>query len=904
MALSAGTRLGSHEILGLLGAGGMGEVYRAHDTKLNRQVAIKVLPDVYASDPERVARFHREAQAVAALNHPGIAAIYEFAESGDTKFLVLELVEGETLADRMRRSSVPTEEALAIAKQIVDALEAAHEKGICHRDLKPANVKLTSDGAVKVLDFGLAKFMQVSASAGSLTQSPTLTAAGTLPGAILGTASYMSPEQAKGFEADQRSDIFSLGCILYELLTGRQAFEGDTASEILASVLKVDVDLTALPPRLNPRLVHLLQRCLEKNPRKRWHAVADVRVEIEGIIGRELLIDEPRAPATAARSLWKRSLAVGAPLVVGGVLAGSGVWMLKPQPSRTVARFTISLPEDQRFTNTGRQVVALSPDGSNVVYIANQRMYLRSISSLEAHALAGSDIGGGVVNVVFSPDGQSVVFLSPAERALKRLAITGGAPVTICPAPAGLYGISWDEYGILFGQSGKGILRVSVNGGTPDVIVAAGADEILATPQLLPGGKSVLFTLKKAADGWDKAQIVAQPIDKGARKTLIAGADGRFLPTGHLVYALSGVLFAVRFDPERLEILGEPTPVIEGVRRGGMTPGSPGTVHFSVSHSGSLAYLPGSATVSPGGDADLALFDRKGGVQPLNLPARTYRDPRVSPNGKSVAFATVDDTEAVVWVYDLAGGSAARRLTLAGRNRAPIWSPDGQWITFQSDRDGDLAVFRQRADGSGIAERLTHPEAGSSHTPQVWSPDGAHLLVAVQTNQQHTLWTMSMADRRMTRFGDGESAIPMEAVFSPDGRWIAYSSRQPGIHPTQVFLQPFPGAESKYLVPQEGIHPFWLAKSSELILNSGAGRSSAIAVTMRPTVLFGRPTEFPQAGRLEGNAEGSRRNTDAMPDGEHVIGVTAGLTDRPGAQSQIIVVLDWFEELKARVSTK
>jgi Tol biopolymer transport system component len=910
VSLTTGTRLGPHEIIGLLGAGGMGEVYRAQDTKLNRQVAIKVLPEAYAADPERIARFHREAQAVAALNHPSIAAIYELAESGDTKYLVLELVEGDTLAERLRRGPVPVEEALAIAKQIIDALEIAHEKGICHRDLKPANVKLTSNGSVKVLDFGLAKFLQSGTTVGNLTHSPTLTLAGTFPGVILGTAGYMSPEQAKGFEADQRSDIFSFGCILFELLTGRQAFEGETASEILASVIKIEVDFTTLPPRLNPRLTELLRRCLEKNPKKRWHAAADVRVEIEAVMGRGLLVEEARTAAASARPLWKRAMPVTAALLAGGLIAGYGAWTLKPEPARTVTRFSVPLPEGQQFTNVGRQVVALSPDGTNLVYVANQRLYLRSMSGLEARVIAGSEVPGGILNPVFSPDGQALAFFSSTDRALKRLAITGGAAVTICSSDAP-YGMSWDEHGIVFGQAGKGILRVSPNGGTPDVIAAVSNDQIASSPQMLPGGRAVLFSLKKLTEVWDKAQVVVQPLGTAARKTLVDGGhDGRYLPTGHLVYALSGVLLAVLFDLDRLAVSGGSVPIVEGVRRAGTSTTGTAASQFSYSRTGSLVYLPGPAKASTsGGDLDLALFDRKGGVQPLKLPPGSYRSPRVSPDGKSVAFDSEDDKEAIVSVYDLAGGSAMRRLTFGGKNRAPIWSPDGQWIAFQSDREGDLAIFRQRADGSGTAERLTKPEAGSVHTPQSWSPDGDHLLLTVQKDQQFTLWTMPMKDRRMTAFGDVRSAIATEAAFSPDGRWVAYQSYQSREtargSTTQVFVQPFPSTGAKYLVPQTGVQPYWSWKGDELILNSSATQSFAIPVTNTPRVVFGRPQDFARVGRLEPSVDG-RRNADAMPDGQHVIGVTLASPSESGAAlaSQITVVLNWFEEVRQRAPTR
>ena len=482
LGLSPGFILGSHEIVGLLGAGGMGEVYRARDTKLNRQVAIKILPEAYAADPDRVARFHREAQAVAALNHPNIAGIHDLAESGGTKYLVLELIEGDTLADRLRRGPVPAEEALTIIKQVLEALEAAHEKGICHRDLKPANIKLTPDGVVKVLDFGLAKFMQSSSSAPNMTHSPTLSVAGTYPGVILGTAGYMSPEQAKGYEADQRSDLFSVGCILYELLSGRQAFEGETASEILAGVLKSEADFTALPPRLNPRLVELLRRCLEKNPKKRWHAAADVRVEIEGLIDRATVV-EPVEVAATRRPWWRRALPVAAGVIVGALIAGPAVWMLPPEPDASVSRFSIPLSEGQAFTNGGRLLVALSPDGKQLVYVANNRLLLRALADLEPREIPGSDLGGGLVNPVFSPDGQTLAFFSPGDETLKRLSVSGGIPVTICQAtsPGGMH---WSEDGLVFGQAGQGIVRVSPQGGVPEIIASGGSQRsaVLASP--------------------------------------------------------------------------------------------------------------------------------------------------------------------------------------------------------------------------------------------------------------------------------------------------------------------------------------------------------------------------------------------------------------------------------------
>ena len=697
-ALSAGQRLGTYTILSRLGAGGMGEVYRARDGTLGRDVAIKILPAIFMSDADRLARFEREARVLAALNHPNIATIYGVervdppAGSGQAGIhaLVLEVVEGETLADRLSTigTGLPLSEALAIARQIVEALETAHEKGIVHRDLKPANIKIRPDGVVKVLDFGLAKLVQNGpASIPSLTLSPTIAAAGTSPGVILGTAGYMSPEQAKGDEADQRSDIFSFGCILYELLTGRQAFEGETASEILAGVLKSEVDFAAIRSRFDPRLIDLLRHCLEKNPKQRWHAAADVRIELEAVMGRAQMVNEPRQTAGEPQGMWKRALPVAASLVVAALGSGYAVWMLKPEPPRSVTRFVIPLPEGQRFTDPSGQLVAISPDGTNVVYVANQRLYLRPISGLDARAIPGGE--GDVSNPVFSPDGRTVAFYSVGEGVLKRLDIAGGAPVTIAKMERP-FGLSWSEQGIVFGQSRRGILRVPSTGGVPEMLVPL-KDEIPSSSQVLPGGRAVLFSVRSISNDQIHARVVVQPLDGGARKTLVEGGlDGRYLPTGHLVYVISGDLFAAPFDLASLSVSGGAVPLVEGIRRSTLIV-SPAAAQFSYSATGSLAFLPGPHLVSDA-NVDLALFDRTGKPTPLGLSPRPYRSPRVSPDGKSVAFDIEDADGAAIWVYELAGGKSMRQLTLGGKSRHPIWSRDGQWVAFQSDREGDLGI--------------------------------------------------------------------------------------------------------------------------------------------------------------------------------------------------------------------
>ena len=901
LSLAPGSLLGTHEIVGLLGAGGMGEVYRARDTRLNRLVAIKVLPEVYASDPDRVARFHREAQAVAALNHPNIATIYDVAEAGSTKFLVLELIEGETLADRVRRGAVPVEEALVIIKQVLEALEAAHERGICHRDLKPANIKQTPEGVIKVLDFGLAKFMQSSKASSQVANSPTLSVAGTYPGVILGTAGYMSPEQAKGHEADHRSDLFGVGCILYELLTGRQAFEGETASEILAGVLKSDVEMSRLPPRLNPRLTELLRRCLEKSPRKRWHAAADVRVEVESLMGRGTVVEE--AKAAGPQPMWRRAAPIVGALLAGGTIAGAAVWMLKPEVPQPIARFAIEIPEGQIFSGPGRKLVAVSPDASQIVYAANNRLYLRALSGLEFVEIAGSSPGGVSLNPVFSPDGESIAFWTQSDATIRRIARGGGAPITVCKCGTAPYGMQWTKEGLVFGQFPGGIMRVSLQGGVPEVIAVAEAGEVASQPQMLPDGKAVVFAVRKEAEDWDAARIVVQELG-GSRATLVdGGADPRVLPSGHLVFARAGTLLAVPFDASNRKLLGVPVPIIEGIRRGAQAPTGPttGVAHFDYSANGVMVYVPGPVA-GPRDDqsgTDLALFDFNGAVRVLGLPRRAYRSPRASRDGKLLTFYLEDDKDASVWTYEIDAARAAQRLTFDGRNRYPVWSSDGRSVFFQSDRDGSRAIFRQLADGSGAAQRLSTPEAGAEHIPHAASSDGMHVLFSSFKDKQWTLSVLDLRDRRVTAFGNVRSAERTDGTFSPDGKWIAY--QLPGV-PLQVFVQPFPATGSKYLAGVGG-HPYWTVKGDAILVNAGPNTSLRIPFSASPRVAFGDAGPFTRVGRVESNPVAFPRNSDPMPNGTHFIGVATESVSG-GDKLQLNVVVNWFAEVLQRVPRK
>ncbi len=916
MALATGTRLGAYEIIAPLGAGGMGEVYRARDTKLGRSVAIKVLPDALASDPDRIARLEREAKVLASLTHANIAALYGMEETPPTSgqasrhFLVMELVEGETLADRLTRGPLKTAAALDIAGQIAQALEAAHEQGVVHRDLKPANVKITPDDTVKVLDFGLAKaFDQGSGISGQGSEeranSPTLSIMATQAGMVLGTAAYMSPEQAKGANADQRSDVFSFGVVLYEMLTCRQPFQGDTAAEVMASVLIRDPDLTALPPNLHPRLRDVITRCLEKQPKKRWQAIGDLRVELDAIAAAPHDTTGSRAlPAAAPRPLWKRALAAAAIVsLTAGITAGV-MWRVLRTANPSVVRFQVALTEEQRFAATNRQFVALSPDGKRIAFLIGGEsgravLMERALDDIEARPI-GQNLP--VANsLFFSPDSQWIGFWSGEDSTLKKVAVTGGSAVTLGKAdlPSG---VRWDGDWVVFAQQGAGIMRVAAAGGQPELVARVEPPEMASNPQLINGGRTVLFAVASGSteDRWDKANIVVQPIGSDQRQVIVRGGSAPFyVSTGHLLYAVGGTVFAVAFDPQSARVSGGPVPVVEGVMR---TITSAATAaQFVVSDAGTLAYVPGIANLS--GQRTLALMDRDGKAQPVSMPANSYQTPRVSPDGRRVVVATDDGREAIVWIHDLAGTGPPRRLTFGGRNRYPIWTRDGGSIIFQSDRDGDLGLFQQRADGSGQAERLTTAEKGAEHMAGSLTPDGKTLVFTVATQSGVALWTLSTTGDRTPR---PLLAIPgkglVSPALSPDGRWLAYGSNELGLSGYYVFVQPFPQTGAKYQVTTAiSSSPVWAAGGKQ-ILSSYTDQISASDVQALPQFTVGAATRIRSEGSI--GSLPAIRNFDVMPDGRLLVILPASSTTTNGPRTttlQINVVLNWFEELKAKV---
>jgi eukaryotic-like serine/threonine-protein kinase len=879
-SLMMGQTLAHYRIVERLAAGGMGEVYRASDTKLGREVAIKVLPDAFARDPERLARFEREARLLASLNHPNIAAIHGFEQSGDIPYLVLELVPGVTLAGRLAAGPLGVEEALRNCSQIAVALEAAHERGVIHRDLKPANIKITPEGKVKVLDFGLAKAFAVD-----LAESSAVTEVGTREGVILGTSSYMSPEQARGKPVDKRTDIWSFGCVLYEALTGRRAFTGDTVSDTIAAILEREPQWDSLPDATTVSIRLLLSRCLEKDRNRRLHDIADARIEIEDALAGRVTAGPTTGPTMRARAGWRLALPWGlAGLLLGAIAAGVAIWEMQPRSLPTpqpTARFVMALPATERLSSLDSPSLAISPDGTHLAYVVrsegSEQLYLRAMDQFESRPIPGTE---DAYSPFFSPDGQWIGFFS--ARKLKKVSTKGGPPLTLCDAFAS--SASWGADDTIVIGDASGLLRVSAAGGEPQAITTLDSSkgEIGHDwPEILPGGKAVIFTLSTSDQ-----HVVVQSLETRSRQVLVQGSYARYVPTGHLVYIRAGRLLAVSFDLARLKVTGDPVPVVEDVL---VTPNF-GLAQFCFSSLGLLVYIPGGIE---GAERRLVWVDRKGMVKPWVGSPRAYWFPRLSPDGRRLSVQ-IGSVNSDVWTYDLRGETPTR-LTFKADNNLPIWTPDGKRLTFASNKLGAMNLFWKAADGSASEERLTtseHPQL-----PCSWSPDGEMLAFEeIHPRTGSDLWILPLKGERKPRPFLQTQSDEEDAAFSPDGRWLAYASNESGRY--EIYIQPLSGPGGKRQISTEGgTAPLWARNWRELFYLNG-DKMMAVEITIHPTFTVGKRRLL-----FEGRYQkvGPRANYDVTPDGQRFVMVQA--RERELAPAQLNVVTNWFEDLKRRVGS-
>ena len=905
MALSIGTRIGSYEIIGTLGAGGMGEVYRARDTRLKRDVALKILPESFATDPDRLARFQREAEVLASLNHPNIAAIHGLEESNGTRALVMELVEGETLADRIAHGPIPVDEALAIAKQIAEALEAAHEKGIIHRDLKPANIKLRPDGTVKVLDFGLAKALEPTSAPGvDATASPTITSPAMMTGVgvLLGTAAYMSPEQARGKAVDKRSDIWAFGCVLYEMLTGRRAFSGDEVSDVLASVLAREPDWTLLPDGFSPVLVTFLKRCLHKDRKHRIGDAQSLRLALEGVFdtdaGRAGPSQIERSPPDRRPTMRRVAAASAAAVAVGGLLGGTAVWWLTRPASPRVFRTEVTTGGATALNLAGpARDIAMTPDGSRIVYRGLGQLLVRAVDQLEPVPIKGV---GNPYDLFVSPDGQWIGFFD--GTLLKKVAVTGGPPVTILNAGAVGRGATWVDNGtILFATAANetGLQRVSADGGSPTALTTPDpklgeGDHVL--PQLLPGGGGVLLTVTPSNGSADDAQVAVLDLRTGVKKTLIRGGSAaQYVSSGHLVYSVAGTLRAVPFDVQSLEVRGTAVPVVpQLVAKIG------GSADFALAGNGTLAYVPTAVTTSTRNT--LVWVDRQGREEPLAAPERAYLYPRLSPDGTRVAVAIADQQQDI-WFWELTRNTLTRFTFDPGPDSYPVWTPDGRRLIFGSARGGEPNLFWQAADGSGTTERLTN----SPLNQQAFSvsPDGSRVIFR-EGGVPYDLHMLRLGRERQSVRLFQTPFNEVNAEVSPDGRWLAFESDESGQR--EVHVRPFPdvGGGRWQVSTGGGSRPLWARNGEELFYLNDSGdeaalmsvrvQNSATWTASTPARLFaGRFFHVVVQGQL-----GQGRTYDVAPDGKRFLMIKVGGTDAAEA-ARIIVVQNWTEELKRLV---
>jgi len=889
MPILPGRRLGPYEILSAIGAGGMGEVYKARDTRLDRTVAIKVLPTHLADRSELRERFEREAKTIASLNHPHICTLHDIGHQDEIDYLVMEYLEGETLAQRLLKGSLPIQQALQYAIEIADALDKAHRKGITHRDLKPGNVMLTKSGT-KLLDFGLAKLKQEAAPASvSLSDLPTAKDPLTAQGSIVGTLQYMAPEQLEGKEVDARTDIFAFGAVVFEMATGKRAFEGKSQASLIAAILEREPPaISSLQPMTPPALDRVVKRCLAKEPDSRWQTACDLCGELKWIAEPGSQITPPTVAVKSIRALGWRGLILGVcVLLLVTAIARLASWNLKPSPPQPVTRTVINLPAGQQLAGLDNgPAVALSPDGTHLAYVARQggtqQLYLRAMDSLEANPIPRTE---GAINLFFSPDGKWLGFFAGGK--LKKVSVSGGAALTIADA-AFPRGASWDSHGtIAFAPTNISVLRqIPDAGGVPQPLTRLEKGEFgHRWPEFLPGDNAVLLVAGTSASNWNNADVVVQSVVSNERQNLVqGGTQPRYAPSGHLVYARAGNLMAVPFDPKRHKITGAAVPVVEGVLQSGFS----GSAQYSVSATGSLAYVSGGVQSA---QSSLVWVGRNVAEQPVTAPAHAYLTPRLSPDGQHVAVG-IAEQETQIWLYDLTRETLTRLTFERDLNTTPVWTPDGKRITFNSNKEGPLNIFWQLADGSGGLERLTTGEFPQA--PSSWSPDG-QLLAFIEVNPTTgvDIWVLRLSDRKAQPF----LRTPFNETtprFSPDGHWLAYISDESGRF--EVYVQPYPGPGGKWQISTEGgTEPIWNSNGRELFYRS-SDKIMAVEITTQPSFSAGKSKAVVEGPYLPTPATLS--NYDVSPDGQRFLMLKPIEQEAP---TQINVVLNWFEELKQKV---
>jgi eukaryotic-like serine/threonine-protein kinase len=907
MPLQSGDKLGPYRILALVGQGGMGEVYRAHDSRLKRDVAIKVLPAALALDPDRMSRFEREARLLASLDHPNIGAIYGLEESNGTRSLILALIEGPTLADRIAAGPIPLEEAMHIAQQIAEALEYAHDRGVIHRDLKPANVKITPEGTVKVLDFGLAKALtgESDAASGSPasspTMSPTLSMRATQMGMIMGTAAYMSPEQANGKTADRRADIWSFGAVLYEMLAGKRAFAGESVSDTLATVLKVEPDWSALPAATPVSIGKLLRRCLAKNRKQRLQAIGEARIALENPER-----DEPATASAPSRSRLGLVASIAAVALAIAFAALAFIDFRETPPVAQVVRFQIPLPENSNSA-TGAYV---SPDGRRIAFPAAGQsdrtvIWIHSLDSLESRPVAGTD--GVVSPLIWSPDSRFIAFA--AQGKVKKVAASGGPPQTVYDLPPGWRGAGWSRDGVIvLGVEGRGLVQFPDAGGAASPLTTLDSsrqETSHASPSFLPDGRHFIYTRRSRAVGETGiylGSLDTKPEQQGSKRLVATDSNAVYAPSsdrawGHLLFVREGSLLAQAFDARRLELAGEAVPIAEGLPERGPAP-------FSASTNGVLAYATGGVAYAV--TTQLTWFDRAGKILGTAGEPGVYTVLALSPDGTRVAVIHTDPHAAGagtsgwrgntdIWVHEFSRGTSARLTFDPATDTSPVWSPDGSHIIFSSDRDGAYDLYQKDSSGAGNEEALL--KSNETKYAYDWSQDGRFLLYVVP--RKNSLWVLPLTgdDRQAISYLTESNAS--QARFSPDSRWIAYTSGESG--KSEVYVRPFPAASGgKWIVSKGGgTQPRWRRDGKELFYISPDSKLMSVEVAAASGAFqAGSPKALFAVPILGGGAVPIGTHYDVSADGKKFLINSVPADTASAPPSPITVVLNWQAGLK------